>query len=83
MRSVLCHLSCVLTCCVIGGCGNSSPTGTDDTITLNENPNILLVISDDLGLDASSSYSIGIEAPVTPTLDALAANGRPLKLETA
>jgi len=67
-----------LICCVIGGCGsggNSSPPGTADPITLNENPNILLVISDDLGLDASSNYAVGIETPVTPTLDALAANG--------
>ena len=70
--------ACVLVCCVIGGCGSggsSSPAGTGNTITLNENPNILLVISDDLGLDASSSYAVGIETPVTPTLDTLAANG--------
>ncbi|MEE8543174.1 MAG: sulfatase-like hydrolase/transferase, partial [Gammaproteobacteria bacterium] len=70
--------ACVLACCVIAGCGSggsSSPAGTADPITLNENPNILLVISDDLGLDASSNYAVGIESPVTPTLDALAANG--------
>jgi len=70
--------ACVLACCVIAGCGSggsSSPPGTADPITLNENPNILLVISDDLGLDASSNYAVGIETPVTPTLDALAANG--------
>lgn len=39
------------------------------------NPNILLLIADDVGLDASSSYTVGTELPTTPTLDALAANG--------
>ncbi|MGI9257202.1 MAG: sulfatase-like hydrolase/transferase, partial [Gammaproteobacteria bacterium] len=39
------------------------------------NPNILLLISDDVGLDASSGYTVGAELPNTPTLDALAANG--------
>ena len=58
-----------------GGGGGGAPAGTGNTITLNENPNILLIISDDLGLDASSSYTVGIETPVTPTLDALAADG--------
>ena len=46
-----------------------------NTITLNENPNILLVISDDWGLNATSNYTLGFETPVTPTLDALAENG--------
>ena len=38
-------------------------------------PNILLVIADDLGKDASSIYGISDEQPVTPTLDQLAAEG--------
>jgi arylsulfatase B len=38
-------------------------------------PNILLVIADDLGLDASSQYDISAEYPVTPTLDQLADQG--------
>ena len=38
-------------------------------------PNILLVISDDLGLDASNQYDISAEHPVTPTLDRLAEQG--------
>ena len=59
--------------CGVGGGG--SPAGPANTIILNEHPNILLIISDDLGLDASSSYTVGIETPVTPTLDSLAANG--------
>ena len=38
-------------------------------------PNILLIISDDLGLDASSQYSLSTDLPHTPTLDSLANNG--------
>ena len=38
-------------------------------------PNILLLIADDLGLDASSQYSLGTDLPSTPNLDALAADG--------
>ena len=57
--------------------GGDSGTGTqpDPGPTLNENPNILLVISDDLGLDASSGYQVGTDLPTTPTLDELAATG--------
>jgi arylsulfatase A-like enzyme len=38
-------------------------------------PNILLVIADDLGLDASSQYAISAEQAVTPVLDRLASEG--------
>ena len=62
-----------------GGSDNGDDDGTgtqrDPGPTLNENPNILLVISDDLGLDASSGYQVGTDLPTTPTLDRLAADG--------
>ena len=38
-------------------------------------PNILLVIADDLGKDASNAYGIAAEKPATPMLDQLAADG--------
>jgi len=38
-------------------------------------PNILLVIADDLGLDASNQYNIAPDFPLTPELDALAQRG--------
>ena len=38
-------------------------------------PNLLLIIADDLGLDASRQYSLSQDLPVTPRLDALAASG--------
>ena len=59
----------------VGGGDGGAGTQPDPGPTLNEHPNILLVISDDLGLDASSGYQVGTELPTTPTLDELAANG--------
>ncbi len=38
-------------------------------------PNILLLIADDLGKDASSLYNISAQQPSTPTLDGLANSG--------
>lgn len=38
-------------------------------------PNILLIISDDQGIDSSSQYSVGDDLPATPTLNGLAAEG--------
>lgn len=38
-------------------------------------PNILFVIADDLGLDASAQYSLSSDAPNTPTLNSLASEG--------
>jgi len=38
-------------------------------------PNILLIIADDQGLDASAQYSLSNDLPNTPTIDALAAKG--------
>jgi arylsulfatase A-like enzyme len=38
-------------------------------------PNILLIIADDLGVDSSNQYSYSADKPRTPTLDALAASG--------
>jgi len=38
-------------------------------------PNVLLIISDDLGLDASSQYNLSTDLPHTPVLDSLAKNG--------
>ncbi len=57
------------------GTGTGTGSGTQPGPTLNERPNILLIISDDLGLDASSGYQVGTDLPTTPTLDELAANG--------
>ena len=68
-----------------GGGGNDSPDPPNPPVTppttsgpglvLPDQPNILLIIADDMGLDAFSSYSVGADSPITPTLDTLANDG--------
>ena len=81
---------CIIMLALVG-CGGSAPSPNTDVLTLNPTPdrtpdpdpgpdsngprNILLLISDDVGLDASSGYTVGTQLPATPTLDALAAEG--------
>lgn len=40
-----------------------------------EEPNILLIIADDLGVDAINGYGIGTDLPITPNIDQLRAEG--------
>ena len=47
-----------------------TPTQPDDS-----SPNILLIIADDQGVDASSQYSYSSDTPNTPTLNTLAEQG--------
>ena len=69
---------------------SAQPTGTTDTIeptgpteeqtdltpTLETSrPNVLFIISDDQGLDASAQYSLSQDVPYTPVLNALANRG--------
>jgi arylsulfatase A-like enzyme len=72
------------------GCGGGS-TGTEPTVPIVTStpttpepepepnasgaPNILLIISDDQGLDASAQYSYSTDIPNTPNLDNLANQG--------
>jgi len=41
----------------------------------NDQPNILLIISDDQGLDASAQYALSSDLPNTPNLDSIASKG--------
>jgi arylsulfatase A-like enzyme len=38
-------------------------------------PNILILITDDMGVDAFSPYQLGTDVPNTPNLNAMASNG--------
>jgi len=40
-----------------------------------QHPNILLIIADDMGVDATPGYSIGATKPTMPNLQSLATNG--------
>lgn len=46
-----------------------------DNNSSTEHPNILLIIADDMGLDACPGYAEGEQKPAMPNLDALAADG--------
>lgn len=66
----------------LAGCGGGGG-GTTDTLAstppatppATTQPNILLIIADDLGLDASNQYSLSNDRPRTPTLDGLTSAG--------
>lgn len=45
------------------------------SITNAQSPNILLIIADDLGIDALNGYKVGSLKPHTPTIDALRNSG--------
>ncbi len=48
-------------------------SGSDNTASLQ--PNIILVITDDQGLDASAQFNLSNDLPYTPVIDSLAASG--------
>ena len=50
---------------------NSTVEDTDSRTS----PNILFIISDDQGIDASAQYSVSRDLPTTPVIDALASRG--------
>ena len=58
---------------------NDIQANNEDNINVPEEnkkkPNILLIIADDMGLDACPSYNIGYEKPSMPTLENLMNNG--------
>lgn len=69
-----------------GGGGSSSepetpvpdvetPTEPDDETTAPSQPNILFIISDDQGLDASAQYNFSDDLPSTPSLNEIAEQG--------
>lgn len=47
---------------------------TENTST-QKNPNILLIIADDLGLDACPGYSLGAQKPSMPNIESMIKNG--------
>ena len=54
---------------------NSTDDDSNDTSTGNEKINILLVIADDMGLDATPGYPIGAQKPNMPVLESLTSSG--------
>ena len=48
---------------------------TSSTFSQQQSPNILLIIADDIGIDAIPGFGINVNLPVTPTLDSLREKG--------
>lgn len=90
MRNILLCILFLTTSALLYGCGGGSssteqpveqapeddPTDNEPTETTTESqPNILFIISDDQGLDASAQYSFSTDLPQTATLNLLAEQG--------
>lgn len=65
----------ILTCWLLTSCQAQEATEPTTEIPDASHPNILLVIADDLGLDALDLYGLSSEPAVTPVLDELAQQG--------
>ena len=59
---------------VIISCKSDDNNSIDQNTTQNK-PNILLIIADDMGLDATPSYNIGSIQPNMPTLQGMITSG--------
>jgi len=73
-----CRLLVVLALCLSCDVVDDIMVDTGDTTELpvsETRPNILLIIADDLGIEATPGYSIGAVKPNMPNLESLAANG--------
>jgi arylsulfatase A-like enzyme len=88
LKNLMIFVVVVITISGCGGSGSSTETPIDTPVTQPDDvtdpvtdpvtdtqPNILFIISDDQGLDASSQYTYSNDLPNTPTIDALATNG--------
>ena len=56
----------------LAACGSAVPSEIDQA---NGPPNVILIIADDFGIDASPCYDVGSEKPVMPTLQSLCDEG--------
>ncbi len=71
---IIAFIVCALAVTQLSACGGgSSDSGQISEVI--ETPNILLIISDDQGVDSSAQYLFSTDAPNTPVIDALAADG--------
>lgn len=60
---------------LVFSCNNTDESGTGDDNPESSKPNILLIIADDMGLDATPSYNIGGTKPNMPNLQSLMNSG--------
>lgn len=67
-------LAVVITILTYTSCKKNSD-GSVTTPSISTQPNILLIIADDMGLDATPNYSVGAEKPNMPILEGLMREG--------
>ena len=62
---------------IVAGCGSEEGSNDSDfnDHQVQEKNNVLLIIADDLGLDATVGYNIGDQKPSMPTLQKLINSG--------
>mgnify|MGYP001047199719 CR=1 FL=1 len=58
---------------VVAGAG--IPIEDDNPVAETDQPNILIILSDDQGVDSSAEYDYSLDPPITPVLSALAEDG--------
>ncbi|MGB0523763.1 MAG: sulfatase-like hydrolase/transferase [Flammeovirgaceae bacterium] len=71
MKNKLALFICLLSLTIIISCNDDQATPD----TSSTSPNILLIIADDMGLDATPGYTIGATKPTMPHLESLMADG--------
>lgn len=75
-RRYLPVLAALLVGCTVSGAPAAPDTDPADTVPAPGGPpNVLVLLMDDVGVDAVSTYGVQPLAPATPTLDRLAAEG--------
>ena len=62
-------------CIIFMNCSSPSIEDTEEALTTNSSPNILLIIADDMGLDATPNYAEGSIKPNLPVLEGLMNSG--------
>ncbi|MDC0118191.1 sulfatase-like hydrolase/transferase, partial [bacterium] len=70
------RLTGILAFLIFSSCNSDdAATETSDPIPTPSSPNILLIIADDMGLDATPGYSVGTSKPTMPNLQDLMNSG--------
>lgn len=70
------RLTGILAFLIFSSCNSDdAATETPETIPTPSSPNILLIIADDMGLDATPGYSVGTSKPTMPNLQDLMNSG--------
>lgn len=69
-------VACILLSATVAACSSFDDGSTGNSVAVaSGKPNVLLIIADDMGLDASACYSLGNQQASMPNIEAMCANG--------